>query len=58
MPSNILVSQALNATRVTASKLDERVKELLKENTVVSGKSGFWEEFEVCLAFLQFSHLF
>ncbi len=35
------------ATRVTASKMSERVKELLNENTILQGKSGFWEEFEV-----------
>eukprot|EP00794_Sanderia_malayensis_P014900 gene14900-16444_t len=35
-----------NATRVTASKISDRVKELMKENTILEGKSGFWEEFE------------
>ena len=44
----LYVLQALNATRVTASKLNERVKELMKESSFVLGKSGFWEEFEVC----------
>lgn len=33
-----------NATRVTASDIDARVKELSKEDT--SGNNGFWEEFE------------
>lgn len=37
-----------NATRITASTIDCRVRELSKENGPLSGnyKAGFWEEFE------------
>lgn len=35
-----------NATRITASTIDSRVRVLSKENTANGGKSGFWEEFE------------
>lgn len=35
-----------NATRITATTIDSRVRVLSKENTANSGKSGFWEEFE------------
>ena len=37
-----------NATRITASTIENRVKVLSKENNQSSGKAGFWEEFEVC----------
>ena len=40
-----------NATRITASTIENRVKVLSKENVQNSGKAGFWEEFEVCLYF-------
>jgi tyrosine-protein phosphatase non-receptor type 11 len=38
-----------NATRISASGIDSRVKELQKENGTATstGKAGFWEEFEV-----------
>ncbi|CAG2102564.1 unnamed protein product, partial [Medioppia subpectinata] len=35
-----------NATRITASTIENRVKVLTKENVQNSGKAGFWEEFE------------
>lgn len=35
-----------NATCITASDIDARVKELSKLNLQVDGKEGFWEEFE------------
>ncbi|XP_064643361.1 tyrosine-protein phosphatase non-receptor type 11-like [Lineus longissimus] len=37
-----------NATRISASGIDSRVKELQKENGTATstGKAGFWEEFE------------
>lgn len=35
-----------NATRITASTIDSRVKVLSNENSSNGGKSGFWEEFE------------
>lgn len=35
-----------NATRITASTIDSRVRVLSKENPSNGGKSGFWEEFE------------
>lgn len=35
-----------NATRITASDIDARVRELSKENVDNDGKEGFWEEFE------------
>ncbi|KAL1116532.1 hypothetical protein AAG570_005004, partial [Ranatra chinensis] len=38
--------QPFNATRINASGIDSRVKELQKENSQSSGKAGFWEEFE------------
>ena len=41
-----------NATKINASGIESRVKELSKENSKVKG--GFWEEFEVgvtCLLF-------
>ena len=39
--------QPFNATRVTATEIADRVKELMKDNAIVPGKSGFWEEFDV-----------
>ncbi|XP_014258399.1 tyrosine-protein phosphatase corkscrew isoform X3 [Cimex lectularius] len=38
--------QPFNATRINASGIDSRVRELQKENSQWSGKAGFWEEFE------------
>ncbi|RWS06483.1 tyrosine-protein phosphatase non-receptor type 11-like protein [Dinothrombium tinctorium] len=35
-----------NATRITASTIESRVKVLSKENSNTNGKAGFWEEFE------------
>lgn len=50
------LKQPFNATRITASTIESRVKVLSKENSQNNGKAGFWEEFEVCLLFcLQFS---
>ncbi|XP_020898511.1 tyrosine-protein phosphatase non-receptor type 11 [Exaiptasia diaphana] len=36
-----------NATRINAACIEDRVKELQKENKNVTGKAGFYEEFEV-----------
>jgi len=46
-----------NATRVNASSIDSRVKELSKDNTSQTGKAGFWEEFE-SLQQLECKHLY
>lgn len=35
-----------NATRIAASDIEARVKELSKDNPQINGKEGFWEEFE------------
>ncbi|EDO29005.1 predicted protein, partial [Nematostella vectensis] len=35
-----------NATRINAASIEDRVKELQKENKNVTGKAGFYEEFE------------
>ncbi|KAK6622142.1 protein tyrosine phosphatase, non-receptor type 11 [Polyplax serrata] len=40
------LKQPFNATRINASGIDTRVKELQKENGAATGKAGFWEEFE------------
>ncbi|CAB3367774.1 Hypothetical predicted protein [Cloeon dipterum] len=40
------LKQPFNATRINASSIDSRVKELQKENDKSTGKAGFWEEFE------------
>nr|CAD7406668.1 unnamed protein product [Timema cristinae] len=40
------LKQPFNATRINASGIDSRVKELQKENGLSTGKAGFWEEFE------------
>ncbi|XP_067118620.1 tyrosine-protein phosphatase non-receptor type 11-like [Centruroides vittatus] len=40
------LKQPFNATRITASTIESRVKELSKDNCVTNGKAGFWEEFE------------
>ncbi|XP_039278631.1 tyrosine-protein phosphatase corkscrew [Nilaparvata lugens] len=40
------LKQPFNATRINASGIDSRVKELQKENGQSAGKAGFWEEFE------------
>ncbi|XP_046668267.1 tyrosine-protein phosphatase non-receptor type 11 isoform X2 [Homalodisca vitripennis] len=40
------LKQPFNATRINASGIDHRVKELQKENAQLTGKAGFWEEFE------------
>lgn len=39
--------QPFNATRINAANIEDRVKELMKENKTVTGKAGFYEEFEV-----------
>ena len=43
----LLLLQPFNATRINAAAIDDRVKELQKENKNVTGKAGFYEEFEV-----------
>lgn len=40
------LKQPFNATRITASTIESRVKVLSKENVQNGGKAGFWEEFE------------
>lgn len=40
------LKQPFNATRIKASTIENRVKQLSKENGQNSGKAGFWEEFE------------
>lgn len=43
-----ILFQPFNATRITASSIDARVKELMKDNGHTSSrKEGFWEEYEV-----------
>ena len=42
--------QPFNATRINAAAIEDRVKVLQKENKNVSGKAGFYEEFEVSMA--------
>ena len=45
------IFQPFNATRINASAINERVNVLEKENgSQGSGKAGFLEEFEVCVA--------
>lgn len=39
--------QPSNATRITASGIENRVKKLQEENGTVNKKVGFCEEFEV-----------
>lgn len=41
------VFQPFNNTRINAAAIEDRVKVLQKENKNVSGKAGFYEEFEV-----------
>lgn len=48
-PINLL-HQPFNATRINAACIEDRVKELQKENKNVTGKAGFYEEFEVRFA--------
>ena len=45
----ILTPQPFNATRINAANIEDRVKELMKENKTVTGKAGFYEEFEVSI---------
>ncbi|XP_015790177.1 tyrosine-protein phosphatase non-receptor type 11 [Tetranychus urticae] len=40
------LKQPFNATKITASTIESRVKVLSKENAQNNGKAGFWEEFE------------
>ncbi|XP_049843980.1 tyrosine-protein phosphatase non-receptor type 11-like isoform X2 [Schistocerca gregaria] len=40
------LKQPFNATRINASGIESRVRELQKENGQSTGKAGFWEEFE------------
>uniref|UniRef100_T1J4B3 Tyrosine-protein phosphatase non-receptor type n=1 Tax=Strigamia maritima TaxID=126957 RepID=T1J4B3_STRMM len=40
------LKQPFNATRINASTIQSRVQVLSKENSLTSGKAGFWEEFE------------
>ena len=46
----IVFFQPFNATRINAAAIEDRVKVLQKENKSVSGKAGFYEEFEVSMA--------
>ncbi|XP_074599134.1 protein tyrosine phosphatase non-receptor type corkscrew isoform X2 [Brevipalpus obovatus] len=46
-----------NATRITASTIDRRVRVLSNENGQNNGKAGFWEEFEY-LQQLECKHLY
>ena len=46
--------QPFNATRINAAAIEDRVKVLQKENKNVSGKAGFYEEFEVSMAKYRF----
>ena len=49
--------QPFNATRVNATSIQGRVKELSKEADKASGKAGFFEEFEQ-LQNMEFKHLY
>lgn len=40
------LKQPYNATRIHASGIESRVRELQKEHSISTGKGGFWEEFE------------
>lgn len=52
------LKQPFNATRITASNIHQRVKQLQGENGPKSfGKAGFWEEFE-SLQQQEFKHLY
>lgn len=43
----VQLKQPLNATKITASSIGDRVAALQKDaNAIVEGKDGFWEEFE------------
>ncbi|RDD42450.1 Tyrosine-protein phosphatase non-receptor type 11 [Trichoplax sp. H2] len=53
----ITLKQPFNATRLTASSICERVTELEKEIDEDTGRSGFWEEFEM-LQQQEMRHLF
>lgn len=44
--SVINMKYPFNATRITASDIDARIKELSKNNSQFNDKDGFWEEFE------------
>jgi len=46
----VVFFQPFNATRINAAAIEDRVKVLQKENKSVSGKAGFYEEFEVSMA--------
>lgn len=50
------LKQPFNATRIVASTIESRVKELSKENAQL-GRAGFWEEFEY-LQQLEIKHLY
>lgn len=52
--SQILFSffQPFNATRIPASGLENRVKQLEKEKEGQKTKGGFWDEFEVTITFI------
>lgn len=43
----LMYFQPFNATRINAAAIEDRVKVLQKQNQNVSGKAGFYEEFEV-----------
>ena len=50
--------QPFNATRIAASGIDNRVRQLAKDTSNKEdgrqGKGGFWDEFEVILQHLTF----
>ena len=49
---SIIHFQPYNATRIAASGIDSRVKQLAKDTKNDSNsKGGFWDEFEVCVYF-------
>lgn len=47
------LKQPFNTTRINASGIESRVRELQKENGYSSGKAGFWEEFEASVSTFQ-----
>ena len=52
--SSLSIYQPFNATRITASGISDRVKELEKDGMTreqKNSKKGFWEEFEVSRPF-------
>ena len=46
--SVVHLKHPFHATSFLSANIFQRVSELQKQNPDVNGKSGFWEEFEVC----------